>query len=320
MIIAKKQIHTAIGIVRRGQHVLTAWRKFSPPIQARWEFPGGKVRMNEDLKTALCRELLEEINIKVSVGLPIIRARHDYGSDQVLLDAHEVQVTAGTIRACEKQFLRWYPIAALKMADFPAANRGLLSALQLPDQYAITADQTGTDSIQGIDRILRAGVQLILLRGSTFSDNYEQLARTVKYIHSQGAQCMLHDCSDWVLPLQAAGVHLSQTAMRTIDRRPVPEFCYFSVSCHSLAEIKAAESLGADFCVLGPVAPTPSHPEAQTLGMKTFMAIVDQAKIPVFALGGMRMNQLENVRRCGGQGIAGIRCFAEEELLKRSGL
>ena len=74
--------------------------------------------MNEDLKTALCRELLEEINIKVSVGLPIIRARHDYSSDQVLLDAHEVQVTAGTIRACEKQFLRWYQLRHLRWQIF----------------------------------------------------------------------------------------------------------------------------------------------------------------------------------------------------------
>jgi 8-oxo-dGTP diphosphatase len=36
------------------------------PLQ--WEFPGGKVEQGENIKSALARELLEELNLDVVVG------------------------------------------------------------------------------------------------------------------------------------------------------------------------------------------------------------------------------------------------------------
>ena len=67
----------------------------------------------------------------------------------------------------------------------------------------------------------------------------------------------------------------------------------------------------ADFCVLGPVAATPSHAkDSRTLGIGAFCSIAKKAAIPVFAIGGMSMAALSDLRRCGAQGIAALRRFA----------
>jgi 8-oxo-dGTP diphosphatase len=59
--------------------------------------------------------------------------------------------------------------------------------------------------------------------------------------------------------------------------------------------------------VLGPVQPTPTHPDAQALGWDGFGALVRGMPVPVYALGGMEPRDLENAWRQGGQGIAMVR-------------
>jgi 8-oxo-dGTP diphosphatase len=70
--------------------------------------------------------------------------------------------------------------------------------------------------------------------------------------------------------------------------------------------VRAAQ-LGVDFAVLGPVQATPSHPDALPLGWEGFAALARGASLPVFALGGMKPDDLETAWRCGAQGIAMVR-------------
>lgn len=56
------------GVIKKSNTYLCCQRsqKMSLPLQ--WEFPGGKCEHGEDLKSALARELQEELNLKVVVG------------------------------------------------------------------------------------------------------------------------------------------------------------------------------------------------------------------------------------------------------------
>ena len=56
------------GVIKKDDKVLCCQRskKMSLPLQ--WEFPGGKCEKGEDLKSALARELQEELNLNVLVG------------------------------------------------------------------------------------------------------------------------------------------------------------------------------------------------------------------------------------------------------------
>jgi len=57
------------------------------------------------------------------------------------------------------------------------------------------------------------------------------------------------------------------------------------------------------------VHPTASHPRAAALGWTSFGELCDTAPFPVYALGGLRREDLENARRAGAQGIAGISAY-----------
>jgi 8-oxo-dGTP diphosphatase len=79
------------------------------------------------------------------------------------------------------------------------------------------------------------------------------------------------------------------------------------VSCHSADELRRAEALGADFAVLGPVRPTPTHPDSAPMGWGGFRAAAEGAAIPVYALGGLAPSDLQEALACGAHGLAMIR-------------
>ncbi|MBI5388756.1 (deoxy)nucleoside triphosphate pyrophosphohydrolase [Candidatus Woesearchaeota archaeon] len=65
----QKTLLVVAGIVQKGKKVLIAQRmQDTQNDPLKWEFPGGKVELLEDPKTAIRRELQEELGITVSVG------------------------------------------------------------------------------------------------------------------------------------------------------------------------------------------------------------------------------------------------------------
>jgi 8-oxo-dGTP diphosphatase len=84
--------------------------------------------------------------------------------------------------------------------------------------------------------------------------------------------------------------------------RPDCEWC--GASCHNAVELARARDLGLDFVVLGPVAATPSHRDAQPLGWQDFSRLIRDYPLPVYALGGLRANQLEEAWRHGAHGVS----------------
>jgi 8-oxo-dGTP diphosphatase len=138
----------------------------------------------------------------------------------------------------------------------------------------------------------------------------ERFARTaLPLCREAGARLLIH--GDWELAeaLRADGVHLTAAQLGRLVERPLPPGFLVGASCHDVTELARAEALGADFAVLGPVLPTASHPGAPHLGWERFAALVEPARIPVYALGGMTPDLLDTAWRHGAQGVAGIRGF-----------
>lgn len=84
-----------------------------------------------------------------------------------------------------------------------------------------------------------------------------------------------------------------------------------TASAHSRGAAVRAFKLGVDAVLLSPVFATRSHPGGAYLGLMRFSAIARQVPLPVIALGGIGLRDVERLREAGATGIAGIGLFAE---------
>ncbi|MFN2309610.1 MAG: thiamine phosphate synthase, partial [Gammaproteobacteria bacterium] len=61
--------------------------------------------------------------------------------------------------------------------------------------------------------------------------------------------------------------------------------------------------LNANFAVLSPVLPTPTHPDVPGMGWDKFAALVRDTPVPVYALGGMKPELLDTAMHHGAHGV-----------------
>lgn len=307
-------IHVAAGaIIDKHRRVLLSLRHKHSHQGGLWEFPGGKVEAHETQRQALDRELLEEIGIKPVEARPLIGIAHDYGDRRIYLHVWTISKYQGEVRSLEGQSLQWVAIEELPGICMPAADRPIVAALRLPDQYVITPEPNmGHDPfLTQIHRLCEQGYSLIQLRAKQLAPlAYQQLAKRAQRIcHEYSCRLLLNGPPDWVPAAQADGVHLSSSRLNTLSARPLSRDYWVSASCHNLDELKQAMAIDVDFVVLSPVQTTPSHPNASPLGWAAFQQLIQEVDIPVFALGGLGKAQLSTAWEHGAQGIAGIREF-----------
>ncbi|HEY9199616.1 MAG TPA: Nudix family hydrolase [Gammaproteobacteria bacterium] len=313
-------IHVAAAVIvnARGE-VLISRRHAQAHQGGLWEFPGGKVEAGEDVYAALARELHEELGIDVTAARPLIRIPYCYPDKAVLIDVWRVTDFTGEAHGREGQPVQWVAPERLPDFAFPAANRPVVTAARLPDRYLITPEpgngSAGRDFMGCLERAFAAGIRLVQLRAKTLDDiAYTELARTVcAHARSRGAQVLLNADPARVLEVGAAGVHLDTRRLRACTQRPLPKAFWVAASCHDAEELAQAIRIGCDFVVLGPVQPTESHPGAAHLDWSGLQALCETAPLPVYALGGMAVTDLDAAWRAGAQGIAAIRGLWPEE-------
>lgn len=303
-------LHVAVGVIRDGDgNILLTQRAKHAHQGGLWEFPGGKLEANETVTQALRRELQEEVGITVRNAKPLIKINHHYPDLRVLLDVWQVTDFSGVAEACEGQAMRWVAPRQLSDYAFPAANVPIITASRLPDRYAILEGGSTTQVLANLDRIIDKRVKLLQLRIKSLPT-----AEIAKVYHAVLANCRQRGIevllnSDLALAGPPAdGLHLSSRALLACRTRPSP-YRWVAASCHNLQELRHAENIGADFAVLAPILPTATHPGVQPLGWEAMAKLIDQVNLPVFALGGLELDDLHRARHAGAQGIAGISAF-----------
>ncbi len=120
----------AAGVIRRGEFVLIARRPADAHLGGYWEFPGGSREEGESLEECVVREIKEELDLTVRVGLHALTVRHD--DPDRSLDLHFFLCTpvAGTPEAIGCDEFRWVTVSELSDFEFPPADRPLIEQLQ----------------------------------------------------------------------------------------------------------------------------------------------------------------------------------------------
>jgi 8-oxo-dGTP diphosphatase len=66
------------GLIVRDGKLLVCQRTRHQTMPLKWEFPGGKIELGEQPRSALRRELEEELGILATIGDEVKRIQHEY--------------------------------------------------------------------------------------------------------------------------------------------------------------------------------------------------------------------------------------------------
>ena len=307
-----KPTAVAVAVLRdRAGRALLQRRPAGRACAGYWEFPGGKIDDGESTAAALARELREEIGIEPTAFAEWIARAHAYRHGAVDLRFARVREWRGAPVAREGQELGWFSPAAPPPRPFLAANEPIWKWLSLPDICALV----DLDSRPGIppaetfwgdiERGLRGGLRMILIRAKTAAAPTSQIAAIARRARFFGALVVLNGDEKIARAIDADGWHASAARLRQSRRRP--DFRFVGASCHDERELSRARELGADYALLSPVRETISHPQTPPLGWPRFAAAAREARIPVYALGGMTPRDLETAQANGAHGVALLR-------------
>jgi thiamine-phosphate pyrophosphorylase len=176
--------------------------------------------------------------------------------------------------------------------------------------YLIT-DRTqtrGRDLLGVLEQALAGGVRAVQLREKDLGGReLFLLAEKLKRLcDSHGASLYVNDRIDIALGVDAAGVQLGVSSMPVAAvRELVGEKKRIGVSTHSLKEAEEAQKAGADFILFGPVYFTPlkaAYGEPQ--GLKPLKEVVKRVSLPVYAIGGIKPENIPDAMKTGIHGIA----------------
>ena len=112
--------------------VLAARRPEDKTLPGKWEFPGGKVEVDEEPIEALEREILEELGCCIRVEAPLPPVQHDYPHGRVMLQPYRAALTAGFPECREHAELRWVAPGDIDKLDWAEADLPLLPGLKQP--------------------------------------------------------------------------------------------------------------------------------------------------------------------------------------------
>lgn len=301
-------------LIRADGCFLLACRPPGKPYPGYWEFPGGKVEANESDRDALARELYEELGITVIHATPWLAREFRYPHATVNIRFYRVTQWLNEPIAREQQQLAWQSIENVTVSPLLPANQSILRALALPPVYVISnaAEMGEVQSLKMIDFALRSGVRLLQVREKNMPPEIlisfaTKILKMAKYYQ---ARVLINANIALAKMLGADGVHLTSVQLLNLTTRPAVNWC--GASCHNEEELYQAVSLGIDFVTLSPVNPTRSHPAAPTMGWQRFSALIRDYPLPVYALGGMSIIDLDTAQEQGAYGVAFMRILSQD--------
>jgi len=186
-------------------------------------------------------------------------------------------------------------------------NKNRLSDI---DCYFITDSRlTKKGTLSDVRNALKAGCRIIQYREKDKGTReMVREAQQLKYLCQERALFLVNDRIDVALAADADGVHLGQDDMPfDIARHLLGLNKIVGLTVHNVGEAKEAERFGADYVGLSPIFPTDTKPDAgAACGIKTIREVRKAISIPIVAVGGINIENVEEVISAGADAAAAL--------------
>jgi thiamine-phosphate pyrophosphorylase len=156
-------------------------------------------------------------------------------------------------------------------------------------------------------KVLRKGVRWIQFREKETSRHeiYQNAIRLRRLTKDHDAILIINDFPDIAMCTGADGVHLGQDDLPLKEARKIMgRDRVIGISTHSPEQAAEAESDGADYIGFGPLFATLTKDAGQPKGIAMLREIRKRVHIPVVAIGGISLENINSVLQTGVNAVA----------------
>lgn len=154
------------------------------------------------------------------------------------------------------------------------------------------------DFLSRLEKIAAAHPAGIILREKDLSqDQYGELAeKALALCEKRQTPCILHSFVNVSIKLKCKSIHLPFPALRTLSKEDKALFRRIGASCHSVDEAMEAQKLGCSYILAGHIFDTDCKRGLPGRGLDFLETVCDSVSIPVYAIGGIRADNVAKVR------------------------
>lgn len=187
--------------------------------------------------------------------------------------------------------------------------------------YAVTDSMwlNGRALVDDVEKAIQGGATFIQLREKQLDDDaFLALAIELKKITDRyQVPFVINDNVEVAIQMNADGVHVGQSDMEAGDvRGRLGEDKIIGVSVRSLEQALLAQAHGADYLGVGAVFATSTKTDAADVSFETLKEICNAVTIPVVAIGGISLNNVDQLAGSGLDGVAVVSAiFAQADIV-----
>jgi thiamine-phosphate pyrophosphorylase len=169
------------------------------------------------------------------------------------------------------------------------------------------------DAERVVSQMIEGGVDVLQIRAKDFSEEkIQELGEKIIALTEQaGVPLIVNDFPELVPAIGAQGAHVGQDDRDVVDARwragralageVLPPL--IGKSTHSVEQAVAAAEEGADYIGFGPLFATPTKPGRPAIGLADIRRVHELVKIPVFCIGGIKLENLDAVLAAGAHRV-----------------
>ena len=160
--------------------------------------------------------------------------------------------------------------------------------------------------------LIDGGVDILQLRAKGRTER--EVITWGKAMHevtlADGVPLVINDHPHAAAEIGSEGVHVGQDDDAVAKARAVVgDRCFVGKSTHSLAQAVAAQAEGADYIGFGPLYATGTKPDYVPIGLSDITEVHRQVQLPIFCIGGVNADRLDEVLSAGAQRVVVVSAF-----------